>query len=190
MQKILENLLSPIDKNARKTALKLTQKFGDIYNLAIATDDAILTEIDGKTSTLVYIRLAIILAARRIVDGFKLGKRHTREEISEYFKALFINCSIETLYVMATDKDGKVIAVDYAGEGTVSLSGLLPRKLLDIATRRGAKGIIIAHNHPRGYAEPSDDDIRSTAHLRDVLSSVGVMLIDHYIIAGPEYRYF
>ena len=186
MQEILERLLAPVDKNAAETAKHLSDSFGDIYNLAAATDDVILSAVDNKMSTLVYIRLAIILAARRITDNFKLGRTHTNEEICEYFKALFITSAVETLYVMLTDKDGKVIAVDYAGEGTVSFSGLLPRKLLDIASRRGASGVIIAHNHPRGYATPSDDDIRSTEHLGKVLSAAGVKLINHYIVAGPE----
>ena len=186
MKKMLEAMLAPIDENAEKTALALSEKFGDIYKLAAATDDAILDAVDGKMTTLVYIRMCYILASRRITDSFKLGKPHTESEIKEYCKALFILRPVETLYVMSEDKDGRIIAVDHAGEGTVSLSGLLPRRLLDIAARRKAKRIIIAHNHPRGYSDPSEDDIRSTDHLRGVLFSAGIELVGHYVVAGAD----
>ncbi len=186
MRQTFEKILSPILENSSVVAGRLADKFGDIYTLASATDNDICEAVDGEMSIVLYIRLAFSLAKRRITDAFLFGKRHTEKEISQYLKAQFVGLVDETLLVLSTDTDGRIIALDYAGEGTVSLSAVLPRKILDLATKRGASGVILAHNHPRGYAEPSDDDVKSTHTLSEVLSSAGITLINHYVVAGDK----
>ena len=61
------------------------------------------------------------------------------------------------------------------------------RKIVDIALRHNAKCAFIAHNHPSGSALPSSDDIRATVSIRNTLLSVGVVLVDHYIITTDDY---
>ena len=45
----------------------------------------------------------------------------------------------------------------------------------------------LAHNHPRGLAVPSNNDIIMTADLRSALSQLQVELVDHIIVAGGDY---
>ena len=188
MKHVLERVLAPIEKNAAEYAERLCKRFGDIYTLAAATDAQIADVIDGKMSTVLYIRLAIILSSRRVCDAFAFGKKHTEQELGRLFTAQLLNMPTETLIVLSLDADGRPIALDFAGEGTVSLSAVLPRKIIEIATRRGAKSVILAHNHPRGYARPSDDDVRSTHSLFSVLFAAGVTLQSHYVIAANQYE--
>jgi DNA repair protein RadC len=58
---------------------------------------------------------------------------------------------------------------------------------MDISARLGASGIILAHNHPRGIAKPSDADIITTASMEAVADTMGVKLIGHYVIAGFDH---
>ena len=48
------------------------------------------------------------------------------------------------------------------------------------------KSIIIAHNHPNGDLIPSDEDIKATSDLFRTLKPVGIMLLDHIIVAGGQ----
>ena len=46
---------------------------------------------------------------------------------------------------------------------------------------------LIAHNHPSGTALPSGSDLDTTIVLKSTLATVGVELIDHFIITDDDY---
>ena len=61
------------------------------------------------------------------------------------------------------------------------------RKIVDLSLRHNAKTAFIAHNHPSGTALPSHSDLLTTQTVRETLLSVGVDLIDHFIITDDDY---
>ena len=71
--------------------------------------------------------------------------------------------------------------------GTVNGVGVHPRDVFAIAVRWNASAIVVAHNHPSGYAIPSREDIIITRALHKTLKSVGIELYDHLIVADGEY---
>ena len=79
-----------------------------------------------------------------------------------------------------------MIATEYISDGTVNSSDVVPRKILECARRRGSRNIILAHNHPKGSAEASKDDLMTTGRLFNLFASVGVRLIAHYVVADGE----
>lgn len=184
--KLLEELLAPVTKSPAETAKKLAEKFGTFLEIAEAETHTVSEAIGGDLSTSVYIKLAVALSSRRICDSFKLGKKHIENEICDYLKALFFGLSVETVYMLSIDASGKVSACDKAGEGTVNFSNVLPRKIIEIAKRRGAKSVIIAHNHPGGYAHPSEDDLAATKLLTELFIASGIALEASYVVAGAE----
>jgi DNA repair protein RadC len=54
------------------------------------------------------------------------------------------------------------------------------------ALRLNAAGVILAHNHPSGLAEPSRADEHLTQTLKAALALVDVRVIDHIIVAGQS----
>lgn len=61
-----------------------------------------------------------------------------------------------------------------------------PREIFAPAIVDRAAAIIIAHNHPSGGVEPSNDDITTTQMLHNVGRIVGIPLIDHIIVGGNK----
>jgi DNA repair protein RadC len=61
-----------------------------------------------------------------------------------------------------------------------------PREIVKITLEYNAAGVIFAHNHPSGVAEPSQADRWLTDQLRQALALVDVKVIDHFIVAGRE----
>lgn len=47
----------------------------------------------------------------------------------------------------------------------------------------GASAFVLVHNHPSGVADPSDEDIAITAHIKRGAEAIGVELLDHVIVA-------
>ena len=56
------------------------------------------------------------------------------------------------------------------------------RKLVETALRLRATNLILAHNHPDGYAMPSREDRESTEIIRRALAGVQLQLLDHIIV--------
>ena len=54
----------------------------------------------------------------------------------------------------------------------------------------GAYGVVIAHNHPSGCLEPSNDDIKLTKQTKQALALLGIQLVDHVIITSGGYYSF
>lgn len=164
----------------------LLRRYGGMSGIA-AADYGELAATDGVgESGALLLRLVAELSARSVTDRFKLGRVHSEAEIIEYFKAVFVPRTNETVYVMLLDGAGRVTFSEFMGEGTVNSTSILPRKLLELAVRHGAAGVIIAHNHPSGYARPSVEDIELTELLKRMFRDSGRQLVAHYIIAGNE----
>jgi DNA repair protein RadC len=49
-----------------------------------------------------------------------------------------------------------------------------------------SESFILAHNHPGGVAEESEEDVRATISLDNALKTCGVSIKAHYVIASSE----
>lgn len=54
------------------------------------------------------------------------------------------------------------------------------------ALKRNTQAVILAHNHPSGYAEPSRADELITSTLKAALDLIDVRVLDHIIVAGAD----
>ena len=61
------------------------------------------------------------------------------------------------------------------------------RKIVEVALSVGAVSVVLAHNHPAGYALPSADDSDMTIRVAKALKDVDVELIDHIIFADSDF---
>ena len=96
------------------------------------------------------------------------------------------------------DSPGEALAIAHLGAGRelIDLVVIEPtardhidlpvRRIVEDALRLGASGLVLAHNHPSGDAQPSWDDIESTRELAETASRLGIRLHDHLIFAGEE----
>jgi DNA repair protein RadC len=66
--------------------------------------------------------------------------------------------------------------------GTIDGTSVYPREVVKEALRVNAAAIILAHNHPSGFAEPSQADERITRRLKAALELVDIRLLDHLIV--------
>lgn len=184
----LESLLSYATERPSDAAEALLSKYKNIPQIFNTDTYSIRDTLSGDMSTSLYIKLVAALTSRRNTDKFKMGKKHTEDEIKQYFVSLFFGASVEIAYMMSFDGLGRTLAVDKLSEGSINSSNIMPRKMIEIAKAKGAKSVIIAHNHPEGFAEPSQDDIESTRFLESILHSAKLPLAAHYVVAGADVK--
>ncbi|SEL33606.1 DNA repair protein RadC [Sphingomonas palmae] len=64
------------------------------------------------------------------------------------------------------------------------------RLLVSDVLALNAAGVLLAHNHPRGDHRPSGEDLRFTRRLFATLETIGVRLLDHYVVAPGGWTSF
>ena len=55
------------------------------------------------------------------------------------------------------------------------------------ALMKDASAVVIAHNHPNGFAVPSSDDKASTRTLDTAFEMMGIKLLEHIVVAGDKF---
>ena len=184
----LTRLLAFASKTSEDDAKKIASQCSTPLQ-AIHTDPYVLKNMIGCSSEAVdFLRLTAALTARRMSEHVKPMKKYSAELIEEYVKGLLFGLTTECLYVLMFDAEGRFISADVLSEGTVNCASFAPRRLLDMVIKKGAKRVILAHNHPCGIVEPSSEDIETTHTAKSVLADSGVNLVAHYVVSGFDAR--
>ena len=89
----------------------------------------------------------------------------------------------ENLWVLCLDTHHRVFAVHLVAIGTLDETLVHPREVFRPPVLEGAAKIIVVHNHPTGDPRPSKDDEHLTERLVAAGSILGIVLLDHVIIA-------
>lgn len=174
------------EEKSRAAVERLLERFGSFSTVFSATEEEICRVGGTSENAAILIKLMAYTNSRRITEKFEFGKEHSEIELREYIAALFLGLSVETVYALFLDDLGRVVSCEHVSEGTVNSSDVVPRKILEFARRRKSKNIILAHNHPKGSASPSKDDVMTTGRLVNLFSSIGVRLHAHYVVADGE----
>lgn len=102
----------------------------------------------------------------------------TRGKKKEYFIIYYL------------DVRNTVIAKETISIGTLNASLVHPREVFEPAIRYLSAQIILTHNHPSDYAEPSEEDILLTKRLQAAGNIIGIHVIDHIIVTEHTYYSF
>ena len=97
-----------------------------------------------------------------------------RSKRQEYFICLSLNTA------------GEVITRRTVTIGLLDMSLAHPREVFAGPLKDRAASVIVAHNHPSGYALPSKEDIKTTQQLAAAGQILGVRLEDHLILTVEE----
>jgi DNA repair protein RadC len=89
----------------------------------------------------------------------------------------------EHFYVMHLDTRSRINMVELVNIGTLTASLVHPRETFRRAVIQGSASIIVAHNHPSGEVDPSDEDIKVTKLLFEAGNILGITMVDHVIFS-------
>ncbi len=96
----------------------------------------------------------------------------------------------EMFIVLCLDNKKKVISKNIVFIGTLDSTIIHPREIFKIAILNSSSCLILAHNHPSGDPNPSDEDIKITNQLKEVGEIMGIPIIDHIIVGTNSYYSF
>ena len=109
------------------------------------------------------------------------------QHIVENYSSLFKDQVRERFIVFWLNAVSQVLGFEIITEGILNSSLAHPREVFRGAIVSTAASIIIAHNHPSGEANPSQEDISITKQLVEAGKILGIPVHDHIIFAGDSY---
>lgn len=179
------------------TAQRLMAKFCSLEKIAESSFDDLLT-FKGLGPTKSAQLQACFEISKRINKGTSAEQKNklnydpvTNPNYAvEIIRSKITNYSKEHFIVLSFDTRNRLIGTDNISVGNLTASIVHPRETYEAAIRRHAAQIIIAHNHPSGDVEPSDEDIRITKRLSEAGKIMGIELIDHIVVTQTNYFSF
>lgn len=114
----------------------------------------------------------------------------TFANVVDYIKLRIVNPRQESLHLIYINGRGNIKNDELFSNGAVDFVLLDIRSLFVKIVGLGVKGLVIAHNHPSGFVEPSEADIDFTKRLSIMCEAIGVRLIDHIIVSSCDFFSF
>ena len=130
----------------------------------------------------------ILTMAKQIVKRqFKRGRALTSpDECREFLLLELSTVEHELFYIIFMDNQHRIINSEICFQGTIHHANVYPREVVKRSLQLNAKALILAHNHPSGFAEPSKEDKVITKRLIEALALVEITVLDHFLIGGTE----
>jgi DNA repair protein RadC len=105
------------------------------------------------------------------------------QEVYNVMKPLFVeNDDVETVYCIFLNAKNRILAIEKMFSGSISASAIYPRELVKRILALKSSAIVLTHNHPSGFVEPSAEDKAITVRMAIAMASIDVDLHDHIII--------
>ncbi len=81
----------------------------------------------------------------------------------------------------------EVMTVKIVSLGLLNRTVVHPREVFRKAIEDSAAAIIVAHNHPSGQLQASDEDKQITKRLKEAGELIGIPVLDHIIFTRKGY---
>ncbi len=178
-------------KSVMNISQEVLSKFGNIKSVGGATIEQ-LCEIKGIGPA----------KAAQILACFEIGRRgeleleqkkyeiNNPEAVIKAVGALIKNKAKEHFKLIVLNSRNKIMAITNISIGTLNANLIHPREIFKDAITHNAASVVIAHNHPSGDPEPSEDDLKITKQLKKAGKILGIELVDHLIITADCYYSF
>jgi DNA repair protein RadC len=111
----------------------------------------------------------------------------TPADVFTNYQSLFKDHVRERFIVFWLNSANKVLGFEVITEGLLNSSLTHPREVFRGAIVSTCASIILAHNHPSGNPEPSQEDITITKQIVDSGKIIGIPVHDHIIFADNNF---
>jgi len=134
----------------------------------------------------------LVLTEANRLSGYRLRKG-TRISSSEDAKSVMgyrlRNKQCEVFACLFLNSSHQILAFKEIFRGSINRATVHPREVVKEALQLNAAAVIFAHNHPSGESRPSQQDIKLTNTLRDILLVIDVRVLDHLVIGEEIYSF-
>jgi len=172
-------------------AERLLLAYGDIGGISQAAAELPPTILGVSESVAADLALLRPLAEEFCRDA--LLKRDLLTSFSavlSFLKSSMQHDAVERVRILFLDSKNRLITDEVHTSGTVNHTSVYPREVARRALIHNATAVILAHNHPSGDPQPSQNDISMTRTLVEALRPLDIVVHDHLVIGRNGHASF
>jgi len=174
--------------DVKPLAKELLRHFGSFTGILDAPADALMQVSGLKESSAALIRLVKACAEHYLKEEvLKRQRIPSLTSLVDYCRTAMGGLADEQFRVIFLNSQNEIIAEEVVQEGTVNQTVVYPRKVLELALKHKATGLILVHNHPSGNLTPSAADQELTRALVKASHALNLKVHDHLIISRQGY---
>ncbi|NVO01914.1 MAG: DNA repair protein RadC [Bacteroidetes bacterium] len=180
------------DDSAVELCKKILQKIdNNLIELSkLSISDLTVHKGIGEAKAITIIAALEIGRRLRKSDSVQKDKITSSKDAFEIIHAAIDDFKFEEFWLLLMNNSNGVQKKIKISEGGVSQTIADPKKIFKFALENTASAIIVAHNHPSGKFQPSDEDIKLTKKLKEAGNLLDIKVLDHLIIGDNNYFSF
>jgi DNA repair protein RadC len=183
--------------DVKPLAKALITHFGSFAQVLDAPMEALLEvraqDTRGRTQRLTEFNATLISLIKATLETYLREEALKRQRILsldvlvDYCRTAMGGLKDEQFRVLYLNSQNEIIAEEVLQEGTVNQTVVYPRKILELALKHKATGLILVHNYPSGNLNPSTSDEELTQTIVKASSALNLTVHDHLIISRHGY---
>jgi DNA repair protein RadC len=96
----------------------------------------------------------------------------------------------ESFFILLLNRNNETIGYAKISQGGISGTIVDIRLIAKYAVESLCSSIVLAHNHPSGNLNPSEQDKNITSKIKDALNMFEISVIDHIILTSESFYSF
>ena len=174
-------------KSAVDLARELLLHFGSLRALLKASNQEFCQAKGLGDAKFAQLQAVLEMARRHLMETLQAGEALSSPQAAySYLSSELRDHQHEVFACLWLDSQNRVLKFETLFHGSIDGASVYPREVVKAALRNNAAGVILAHNHPSGIAEPSQSDQRITQRLQKALELVDVRVLDHIVIGNGQ----
>jgi len=174
-------------RDTNPLAHTLVDRYGSWIKVVGASYDDLLT-VEGVTPHIATLLILTGQMARRYYKDYNGTIHHLYDAaaVGKHVIPFFLGEREESVLLVSMDNRRKHLNTTRIFRGSVNSAQFNVRMAVEQALRDNATRIALAHNHPNGFAFPSEADVRTTKYLMDVLRPLDIQVVEHIIVSDGD----
>jgi len=174
--------------DVKPLAKRLIEHFGSFNQVFDASPEALMEVTGLREYSAVLIKLVKACSEYALkAEALKRQQIESLATLVDYCRTAMGGLPDEQFRVIFLNSQNEIIAEEIVQEGTVNQTVVYPRKVLELALKHKATGLILVHNHPSGNLTPSASDRELTRALVKASRALNLTVHDHLIIGRHGY---
>lgn len=174
--------------DVKPLAKRLLAHFGSFTSVLDAPFEELVKETGLREYSATLIRLTKACAEYYLKEeALKRQRIPSLPALVDYCRVSMGGLKDEQFRVIFLNPQNEIIAEEIIQEGTVDQAVVYPRKVLELALKHKATGLILVHNHPSGNLTPSAADRELTRAIIQAAQTLNLVVHDHLIIGRHGY---
>ena len=173
---------------ARRILASVDNNWNQLSDLSL---DALMNFKGVGEAKAITIAAALEIGRRKSIHSIPEKPQITSSNVAyQIIQPYLSDLKTEEFWCIYLNQSNKVIHLEKLTQGGINQSVVDVRILFKIGLEKYATAIIVAHNHPSGSLNPSNEDKNITKKILEGGQLLNITLLDHLIITQSDYFSF